>query len=196
VAVLARRVHDSPTLQEKFEKLVKANSAESGQKVALDRRVPIRWNSDLACLASHVHFSCPVKQLTQDNLEEYALTPEQWVCLPCAQLLPDYRQVFEDVTQLFSQAEVPLVYQVILMLEALEDELANMWGDADSPDIICIAAIAALAVIGKYYALSDDTEVYQIAIIMCPDQKLEWFKTNPDWHPADHLEADRIVRTR
>ncbi|KAJ7723017.1 hypothetical protein DFH07DRAFT_932289 [Mycena maculata] len=167
VAGLARRVHDSPTLQEKFEKLVEANS---GQKAALDRRVPTRWNSDLVCLASHVHFDRPVKQLTQDNPEEYALTPEQW---RLAKQLVEALQVFEDITKLFSKAEVPLVYEVIPMLEALEDELTNMRDDASQPDFIRIAAIAGLLVIGKYYALSDDTEVYRIAIIMCPDKKLE-----------------------
>ncbi|KAJ7231225.1 hypothetical protein C8J57DRAFT_1036550, partial [Mycena rebaudengoi] len=179
---LARRVHDSATLQEKFEKLVQANSVESGQKIALDRRVPTQWNSDLVCLAAHVHFERPVKQLTQDNLEEYALTPEQW---KLAKQLCLVLQVFEDITQLFSQAEVPLVYEVIPMLEALKDELTNMRDDADLPTVIRIAAIAALLVIGKYYALSDDTEVYRIAIIMCPDKKLEWFQTNPGWRSED-----------
>ncbi|KAJ7019651.1 hypothetical protein C8F04DRAFT_975384 [Mycena alexandri] len=193
VAGLARRVHDSPTLQEKFEKLVEANAAESGQKVALDRRVPTRWNSDLACLASHVHFERPVKQLTQDNLEEYALTAAQW---KLAKELCQALQVFEDITKLFSQAEVPLVYEVIPMLEALEDELTNMRDDASLPDVIRIAAIAALLVIGKYYALSDDTEVYRIAIIMCPDKKLEWFQTNPGWRHEDRVEADLVVRAR
>ncbi|KAJ6545063.1 hypothetical protein DFH09DRAFT_1509464, partial [Mycena vulgaris] len=193
VAGLARRVHDSATLQGKFEKLVEANSVGSGQKIALDRRVPTRWNSDLACLVAHVQFERPVKQLTQDNLEEYALTPEQWVL---AKQLCQALAVFEDITLLFSQAEVPLVYEVIPMLEALEDELTNMRNDAALPAVIRIAAIAALLVVGKYYALSDDTDVYRIAIIMCPDKKLEWFQTNPGWRPEDRLEADRVVRHR
>lgn len=78
--------------------------------------------------------------------------------------LADSLQIFEDVTLLFSKAEVPLVYEVIPLLEALEDELTNLRDDATMPDVIRIAAIAALIVVGKYYALSDDTEVYRIAI--------------------------------
>ncbi|KAJ6600177.1 hypothetical protein B0H10DRAFT_1824761, partial [Mycena sp. CBHHK59/15] len=193
VAGLARRVHDSATLQGKFEKLVEANSAGSGQKIALDRRVPTGWNSDLACLAAHVQFERPVKQLTQDNLEEYAPTPEQWAL---AKQLCQALVVFEDITLLFLQAEVPLIYEVIPMLEALEDELTNMRNDASLPAVIRIAAIAALLVVGKYYALSDDADVYRIAIIMCPDKKLEWFQTNPGWRPEDRLEADHVVRRR
>ena len=84
VAGLARRVHDSPTLQEKFEKLVDAQTdlnVDPGQKRTLTRRVPTRWNSDLACLAAHIVFETPVKQLTSDSsnkLKQYALTEEQW----------------------------------------------------------------------------------------------------------------------
>lgn len=82
MAGLARRVHDSPTLQEKFEKLVDAQTDfDHGQKRTLTRRVPTRWNSDLACLAAHIYFETPVKQLTSDSsnkLKQYALTEQQW----------------------------------------------------------------------------------------------------------------------
>ncbi|KZS99466.1 uncharacterized protein LAESUDRAFT_628661, partial [Laetiporus sulphureus 93-53] len=40
----------------------------------------------------------------------------------------------------------------------------------------------------------DDTDVYRIAIAMCPDKKLEWFKKNPDWWLEDHAEAERVLR--
>ncbi|KAJ6555813.1 hypothetical protein B0H19DRAFT_862980, partial [Mycena capillaripes] len=170
VAGLARRVHDSATLQSKFEKLVAANM-DAGQKVALDRRVPTRWNSDLACLAAHVQFEIPVKQLTSDGLEEYALTPAQW---ELAKQLCEVLEIFEDITRLFSQAEVPLVYEVIPMLECLEDKLTNVRNTASLPAVIRVAAIAALKVVGKYYALTDDCEVYRIAItVMCPDKKMD-----------------------
>ncbi|KAJ7841983.1 hypothetical protein B0H13DRAFT_1648942 [Mycena leptocephala] len=193
VAGLARRVHDSATLQNKFEKLIAAN-ASAGQKVALDRRVPTRWNSDLACLAAHVQFEIPVKQLTCDGLTEYALSESQW---KLAKQLCEVLEIFEDITRLFSRAEVPFVYEVIPMLENLEDQLTNIRNDASLPDVIRIAAIAALIVVGKYYALTDDTEVYRIAItVMCPDKKMEWFNKNPGWRPEDRAEADRIVRHR
>ncbi|GBE85812.1 Putative AC transposase OS=Zea mays PE=2 SV=2 [Sparassis crispa] len=81
VAGLARRLHDSLTLQEKFEKLVDAQPELSGTKKALDRRMVTRWNSDFACLAAHIYFEIPVKQLTSDDrndLQPYALSHAQW----------------------------------------------------------------------------------------------------------------------
>jgi hypothetical protein len=50
------------------------------------------------------------------------------------------------------------------MLEALEDQLTNVRNDANLPNVIRVAAIAALEVVGKYYALTDECEVYRIAI--------------------------------
>jgi hypothetical protein len=67
------------------------------------------------------------------------------------------------LTQLFSRAEVPLIHDVIPMLEQLEHRLVNV-RDSDLPSSIRLAAIAALLVVSKYYALTDDTEVYRIAI--------------------------------
>jgi hypothetical protein len=41
------------------------------------------------------------------------------------------------------------------MLEALEDQLTNVRNDATLPNVIRVAAIVALAVVGKYYTLTD-----------------------------------------
>ena len=41
---------------------------------------------------------------------------------------------------------------------------ANGQGLSDPPDILRVAAQAVLISIGKYYALTDDCEVYHIAI--------------------------------
>ncbi|KAJ7441166.1 hypothetical protein B0H11DRAFT_2204860 [Mycena galericulata] len=71
VVGLARRVHDSATLQDKFEKLLKANDDDDyGKKVALDRRVPTRWSSDLTCLAAHILFKTPVIQGMMARIEK------------------------------------------------------------------------------------------------------------------------------
>jgi hypothetical protein len=54
------------------------------------------------------------------------------------------------------------------MLESLEHALDCVYSaNDDSPPVICIAAKAALQVVGKYYALTDNNEVYRIAIGEC-----------------------------
>lgn len=179
MAGLARRVHDSPTLQEKFEKLVDAQIDHSGQQRSLTRRVPTRWNSDLACLASHIEFETPVRQLTSSDssLKKYALNETQWnLAKQLSEVLEvsllffirvlNFLEIFHDITILFSEAEVPLVHDVIPMLEAMEHDLTRIRDSHELPTVIRIATIAALLVIFKYYALTDDNEVYRIAIGM------------------------------
>ncbi|KAF8240458.1 hypothetical protein L208DRAFT_1233299 [Tricholoma matsutake] len=50
--------------------------------------------------------------------------------------------------------------------------------DAESelPNVVCVAAQAILILINKYYTLMKETELYVIAIVMCPDKKLKWLK--------------------
>ena len=82
VAGLARRIHDSSTLKEKFDTLV-SNDKDllPGDKTALDRRVPTQWNSDLICLDAHLYFRSSIEQLTGaaiNKLQAYWLSDEQW----------------------------------------------------------------------------------------------------------------------
>ncbi|KAF8232482.1 hypothetical protein L208DRAFT_1271800 [Tricholoma matsutake] len=52
------------------------------------------------------------------------------------------------------------------------------------PNVVHVAAQAVLLLIDKYYYLMKDCELYTIAIVMCPDKKLKWFK--------DHGSAAQI----
>ncbi|KAG2336199.1 hypothetical protein BDR05DRAFT_897048 [Suillus weaverae] len=167
IAGLARKLHDNATLQEKFEKIVVFKRGEDTHKRRLDRRVPTRWNSDFACLSAHLFFKDEVKIFTtsENKMSDYALTELQW---GLAEHLVPVLELFNDLTNVFSQAEVPLIYKVVPMLESLEHALDRVYNANDgSPPVVRIAAKAALQVVGKYYALTDDNEVYRIAIGEC-----------------------------
>jgi hypothetical protein len=68
--------------------------------------------------------------------------------------------IVKDISDRFSQAKVPLAYEVIPMLEGLEHELQNLQNDCEVLDVVRIAAQAVLIMVGKSYALTDDCEVY------------------------------------
>ena len=81
MAGLARRVHDSSPLKEKFDTLVTNDKDLPGDKTMLDCRVPTHWNSDLTCLDAHLYFRSPVEQLTGaavNKLQAYRLSEDQW----------------------------------------------------------------------------------------------------------------------
>ena len=73
-------------------------------------------------------------------------------------------QIFDDITALFSCADVPLVHEVVPMLMLLEERLENVRDESDLPKVIRIAAIAGLLVVNKYSKLSELSEVYRIAM--------------------------------
>lgn len=52
-----------------------------GEKRALDRRVPTRWNSELDCVEAHLHFRPVIESLTlptTNGLAGYRLSSVQW----------------------------------------------------------------------------------------------------------------------
>jgi hypothetical protein len=52
------------------------------------------------------------------------------------------------------------------MLEVIDHQIVAVRDAQDLPNVIRIAVQAALFVISKYYSLTDDNEVYRIAIGM------------------------------
>jgi hypothetical protein len=186
VAGLARRIHDGSTLKEKFDKLVQNDENLAGSKTALDRRVPTRWNSDFSCLDAHVHFKNVIQQLTgvaANKLQAYRLTNPQWEMADellevlevraCtlefsarnADPTNPFLEIFDGPTKLFSESQVPIIADAVPMLEKIEASMIQVRDAADElPAVICVAAQATLFLIDKYFLLTDDCELYKIAI--------------------------------
>jgi len=86
VAGLARRIHDSSsTLGTEFTRLVNAdNELQNATRHTLPRRMPVRWNTDFACLEGHQYFKKVVKTMTEvsaNKLKAFKLTDDQWELL-------------------------------------------------------------------------------------------------------------------
>ncbi|KAJ7433236.1 hypothetical protein B0H11DRAFT_1939659 [Mycena galericulata] len=177
------RVHDSAsTLGVKFQNLVSADNKLIEERNTLTRRVPTRWNSDYACIDSHLYLRDPVEALTGqagNKLSSFCLTSVQW---SLAKEVKDVLGIFVPATKLFSKKETPPVQPVIPMIEDIEDALKRIIN-------------SAFPVLQKYHSLTDDCEVYKIAIVMCPDKKLQWFKDR-GWTREDVEELRSLVVRR
>ncbi|TEB34431.1 hypothetical protein FA13DRAFT_1753516 [Coprinellus micaceus] len=178
VSGLARRVHDSAVLKERFDNLVAGDPTQNGMKHSLDRRVPTRWNSDHACLKAHLHFRKQVEQLTglsENKLHAYRLTDGQWTI---TKELVEALAIFEEPSHLFSTASVPLIVDVLPAFDDLRVSLKGLRDYEEAPisPVLQVAAEAALLMVDKYEKLSWDCDIYYVAVVMCPDRKLQWFK--------------------
>ncbi|KDN47302.1 hypothetical protein RSAG8_03781, partial [Rhizoctonia solani AG-8 WAC10335] len=169
VSGLARRVHDSPQLKLKLEEIISMYpELKDSKRKSLPRRVPTRWNTDHAALDGHIHLRGPVQWLTSEpslKLQHYSLKETLW---PLADELNESLEVWE----------VPLIYQVLPALVDLRNTLAFMRGATNIHPVTRVAAQAALNVFNKYMENMTICEVYFIAIVMCPDIKMGWFRTH------------------
>ncbi|EUC55345.1 hAT family dimerization protein [Rhizoctonia solani AG-3 Rhs1AP] len=180
-ASLARKLHDSPTLQAKFKGLIEASLSQlKTDRRALARRVPTRWNSDYECLLSLLELRPCVEMLTADsenNLQHLALNTEQWEIL---EQLIWVLKIFKEVSDLCTRANEPLVHQVIPMFVRIRCHLEAVRKDEKGKlhPLIRAAAHSALLVDNKYMDAFADSEVHWIALVMCPDLKLQWLQDN------------------
>ncbi|KAF8602022.1 hypothetical protein BDV93DRAFT_414455, partial [Ceratobasidium sp. AG-I] len=178
---LSRRLHDSSALQAKFEGLIDASIQQlRTSRRALARRVSTRWNSDYECLTSHKELKPCVQMLTaesENNLRALSLDDEQWDLL---EQLIRVLKIFKEASDLFSRAEVPFVHEVVPIFVRIRRRLELVRKDKSQKlnPIIRAAAHSALLIHHKYMGLFMDSEVYWIALIMCPDLKLQWLWDN------------------
>ncbi|KAH7101073.1 hypothetical protein BKA62DRAFT_608870, partial [Auriculariales sp. MPI-PUGE-AT-0066] len=195
VAGLAKRVHDSATLNKSFKLRVKKHLGDKETKFALDRRVPTRWNTDHACLGAHIKLREAVVDLTGDenyDLAKYALTDVQW------QLASELHQeltMFDRLTHILSESEVPLAHQTLPLYEELMAQLKKLQHNVKRSPVLRVAAIATMAIVNKYLGRAEKTEVHRIAIAMLPHRKLRWLREQWGWSPEDIDKAREIVIT-
>ncbi|KAG1771375.1 hypothetical protein EV702DRAFT_977367 [Suillus placidus] len=117
VTGLSKRLQDSATLQAAVEQIMTIKSGGPSQKKTLDQWVLTCWNSNFTCLKAHMLFEKEIKLFTSQEANGfliYVLTKMQWKLTK--QLIP-VLEIFDDLTNHFLQAEVPLVHEVIPILE-------------------------------------------------------------------------------
>ncbi|KAF9521710.1 hypothetical protein CPB83DRAFT_739862, partial [Crepidotus variabilis] len=179
VSGLAHRVHDITTLNKHFQELVRTDQELQSTKRGLAQRVPTCWNSDFDCIDSHLHFKAVIQGMTgvtDLKLKAYALSEDEW------DLTKDLQEVlkvtFQRYHPFFSQADIPLVVDVLPALFQLRDSMDLVVNDAPppTPAVLHIAAKAASLLLDKYLNKIWECEIYTVAIVMCPNRKLQWFK--------------------
>ncbi|KAG2144041.1 hypothetical protein BD769DRAFT_1347855, partial [Suillus cothurnatus] len=91
---------------------------------------------DFACLKAHLFFKDKVQlfmSTSEHSLHDYLLTTAQW---KLAEHLVPILELFNDLMNIFSQAKVPLIYEVVPMLESLEHALDHVYNATEEPAVI------------------------------------------------------------
>jgi hypothetical protein len=75
-------------------------------------------------------------------------------------------QVFLYTTKKISESNMPLLHEVIPYFDVLSGVLDEFIDDEDLPRIARHAALRGMLMLNKYYALTDDSIVYRLAMSM------------------------------
>ena len=153
----------------------------------MDRRVPTRWNSELDCVEAHIFFRPVIEAFTsptENGLAAYRLTRTQWdlaedvadvlmvrplwrtSCISLCITLIICGQIFKKPTLLYSQANLPLICDVLQMIDTIETGLIKAHDNIDAPNVACVAAHSGLLLLRKYHSLTNECEIYCIAVGM------------------------------
>src|ERR1700677_818542 len=82
------------------------------------------------------------------------------------QMLIVFLQMFLIATERMSQNKVPLLHEVIPIIDVLTDRLEAATGDLTLHAAVRAAAAKGLAILNKYYAKTDDSIMYRMVMSM------------------------------
>ncbi|KAG8733478.1 hypothetical protein FRC11_005942 [Ceratobasidium sp. 423] len=119
------------------------------------KRITTRWNSDLACAETHWDSQAPIQSMT-DN---------------AANKLGRYH---------LSTTQWTWLDWLRKTLPFLRDNT-----HIGIPSVIRLAAYSALHVLNKYMSLLEESDIYWMAVALCP-----WYKTR--WFADNHFSSERI----
>ncbi|KAG8733279.1 hypothetical protein FRC10_000323 [Ceratobasidium sp. 414] len=89
-------------------------------------------------------------------------------------------QVLDAMTQMFSQKNTVLIHEALPSMHVVKFRLERMRDDTNNilRPITRVAAYSALIVVNKYLRLMEESDLYFMAVAMCPYYKLQWLINN------------------
>lgn len=103
-------------------------------------------------------------------------------------------QLFVLASQHMCQSAVPLLHEVIPIMDLLVDKLEAFIDDKSLHAVIHAAAARSRVVVLKYYSKTDASRMYRIAMILHPRFKMSYFRSR-GWEAEWITTAIDMVET-
>lgn len=182
----------------------------------LSKPCDTRWNSSSELCHDGIELQPALDRLVVqadfnkpggNQLRRFLMSPAEWQILrelaPTLDvsrtliLLFDFiltysRQIITYATKEVSRASVPLVHEVIPIIDVLTNHFDSVIDNTRLHPVVRAAALRGLIMLNKYYAKSDESVVYRIAMILHPAFKLDYF-TKARWEVEWIAEAKRVI---
>lgn len=95
-------------------------------------------------------------------------------------------------TKEVSHSAVPLVHEVIPIIDSLTAHFNTVIDNKKLNTVVRAAALRGLIMLNKYYAKTDESVVYRIAMMLHPAYKLDYF-AKAKWEVTWITEAKRVI---
>ncbi|KAE9388812.1 hypothetical protein BT96DRAFT_835757, partial [Gymnopus androsaceus JB14] len=155
---LAKRIHYSKSLRVALEEI--CNNMEVKYKT-IKHPVATRWNTHTVMLQSMIALCGPLATLADDHKGLTKLSAEEWKVLVG---LEDVLRPFLILTKRFEDKSRPLLHEFIPALDIATRNLEKVIQMAAHLPVIHMAAARGLVVVDKYYAKTDDSLMYRLAM--------------------------------
>ncbi|KAK0438183.1 uncharacterized protein EV420DRAFT_1220136, partial [Desarmillaria tabescens] len=114
------------------------------------------------------------------DLHAFELSRDEWKAV---QDLCDVLKVLKDATLYFSRSGIPSLATVIPAMDVIDKVFATAAvNDTKFSAPIRASLLVAKQTLNQYYHLTDDSDLYRIAMILHPVHKLVYFE-KANWEP-------------
>ncbi|KAG9092375.1 hypothetical protein FRC06_000123 [Ceratobasidium sp. 370] len=173
----AHDILTSSTLEPMFISL--CNSCKQAGSIKTQKTLPsayvsTRWNSQRDTGKTHLELKTPIEVVTARTdleLKKHRLSPTGWELLEeVCQCL----EVLDAMTQMFSQKNTVLIHEALPSMHVVKFRLERMRDDTNNilRPITRVAAYSALLVVNKYLRLMEESDLYLMAVAMCPVRQM------------------------
>ncbi|GBC19616.2 zinc finger BED domain-containing protein RICESLEEPER 2-like [Rhizophagus irregularis DAOM 181602=DAOM 197198] len=201
------KIRASPQRQEKFACHAEAAGLKELQLI-LD--VKTRWNSTHNLLERALKMREALDAIARSDkeLQNFELSDDEWNRID---EVVSVLMIFIHTTNVMSSAKYPMLSSVVPLYNYLIDELEDYCESHDSSSDIVIATKAGIEKLERYYAKTDDTNMYTVATVLDPRLKLSYYEDhkwkqnfinfaketvldiyNTEYGPSEHLEGGNV----
>jgi hypothetical protein len=188
---LANKIVNSPTIKADLQHECTHAGLEPKMMI---RDVSTRWNSTAELIQRALYLREPLKALvpkTEFNrpcgvrLLRFQPKPQEWYilehllpllevfflffeCFITDKVTPIYFQIqlFLYATKVISESDIHLIHEVIPVFDVITTALDKFINNFDLSPVVQHAALCGMLMLNKYYALTDDSIVYRLAMSM------------------------------
>ncbi|KAF8594529.1 hypothetical protein BDV93DRAFT_458812, partial [Ceratobasidium sp. AG-I] len=192
----ARRLRYNPGARRDFKDSCELCKVPTPHNIRRD--VQIRWNLTSLSLKDTDRTwdgTCHYQQNFKHMPREERFRPED---RQAVRGLLTVLEPLEVATLAMSKADVPLLADVIVQYDALNEQYGKICHDQKLPLYLRHAADRAQTVLNRYYEKTDESSLYRLALLLHPSMRVQYLSAagwQPDWISSAVEIAETCWRT-